>query len=170
MPNFRGVRFTNAHETLLWAQKQKGAPYTFNYRAMKALNDDLQMRSDWHLPICSGRERLKLNGQKAHPTQKPEALLYRVVLSSSNTGDLILDPFFGTGTTGVVAKRLQRHYIGIERSPIYVDLARQRLEDVRQLDFDPALFLHNQPAARSAHPFWHPAGIRPAGAGANAVF
>jgi len=140
MPNFRGVRFTNAHETLLWVQKNKGTPYTFNYQAMKALNDDLQMRSDWHLPICSGRERLKLNGQKAHPTQKPEALMYRVILSSSNTGDLILDPFFGTGTTGVVAKRLQRHYIGIERSPVYVELARQRLAAVTQLDFDPAVF------------------------------
>jgi len=153
MPNFRGVRFTNAHETLLWAQKQKGSSYTFNYHAMKALNEELQMRSDWHLPICSGRELLKLNGQKAHPTQKPEALLYLVILSSSNTGDLILDPFFGTGTTGVVAKRLQRHYIGIERSPVYVELARQRLVDVRQLDFDPALFSTTSPRREARIPF-----------------
>lgn len=153
MPNFRGVRFTNAHETLLWVQKEKGAPYTFNYRAMKALNDDLQMRSDWHLPICSGRERLRLNGQKAHPTQKPESLLYRVILSSSKPGDLVLDPFFGTGTTGAVAKRLQRHYIGIERSPVYVDLARQRLEDVRQFDFDPALFSTFSPRREARIPF-----------------
>ena len=129
-PNFRGVRFTNAHETLLWAQKNKGAKYTFNHHAMKSLNDDLQMRSDWELPICSGRERLRVAGGKAHPTQKPEALLYRVVLSSSNPGDAILDPFFGTGTTGAVAKKLQRHWIGIERDANYAELSRQRIESV----------------------------------------
>jgi hypothetical protein len=129
-PNFRGVRFTNAHETLLWAQKKKGAKYTFNHHAMKSINDDLQMRSDWILPICSGRERLRVNGQKAHPTQKPEALLYRVILSSSNPGDIVLDPFLGTGTTGAVAKKLQRRWIGIEREPEYVKLARQRIEAV----------------------------------------
>ncbi len=134
-PNFRGVRFTNAHETLLWAQKKKGARYTFNHHAMKSLNDDLQMRSDWELPICSGKERLRLHGGKAHPTQKPEALLYRVILSSSNPGDVVLDPFFGTGTTGAVAKKLQRRWIGIEKDSTYVELARQRVDAV-----DPGLF------------------------------
>ncbi len=129
-PNFRGVRFTNAHETLLWAQKKKGARYTFNHHAMKSLNDDLQMRSDWELPVCSGKERLRVRGGKAHPTQKPEALLYRVILSSSNPGDKVLDPFFGTGTTGAVARKLQRHWIGIERDPGYVELARQRIESI----------------------------------------
>jgi modification methylase len=127
MPNFKGIRFTNAHETLLWAQKKQGAKYTFNYRAMKALNDDLQMRSDWHLPLCTGGERLKVNGHKAHPTQKPEALLYRVILSTSNPGEVVLDPFFGTGTTGAVAKKLSRHWIGIERDPRYAALARDRI-------------------------------------------
>jgi modification methylase len=128
MPNFRGVRFTNAHETLIWAQKKRGAPYTFNHHAMKALNDDLQMRSDWRLPICSGKERLKVDGVKAHATQKPEAVLYRVILSSSNPGDVVLDPFFGSGTTGAVAHKLGRHWIGIERDPANVRLARQRIE------------------------------------------
>jgi len=153
MPNFRGVRFTNAHETLLWAQKEKGARYTFNYQAMKSVNEELQMRSDWTFPICSGRERLKVNGQKAHPTQKPEALLYRVLLASSNPGDVVLDPFFGTGTTGAVAKRLQRYFIGIEKNPFYVDLARQRIEDVRQLDFDPAVFALTSPRRLERIPF-----------------
>ncbi|WP_119065874.1 site-specific DNA-methyltransferase [Aggregatilinea lenta] len=129
-PNFRGVRFTNAHETLLWAQKEKGARYTFNYHAMKALNDDLQMRSDWWLPTCVGPERIKLDGKRAHPTQKPEALLYRVVLSSSRPGDVILDPFFGTGTTGAVAKKLHRRWIGIEKEAEYVRLAQERLDAV----------------------------------------
>jgi site-specific DNA-methyltransferase (adenine-specific) len=130
MPNFRGVRFTNAHETLVWAQKVRGSRYTFNHHAMKALNDDLQMRSDWYLPICTGKERLKVNGKKAHATQKPEALLYRVILSTSNPGDLVLDPFFGTGTTGVIAKKLGRRWIGIEREESYVELARQRVASV----------------------------------------
>ncbi len=134
-PNFRGVRFTNAHETLLWAQKKKGAKYTFNHHAMKALNDDLQMRSDWLLPVCSGKERLRTHGRKVHPTQKPEALLYRVILSSSNPGDVVLDPFFGTGTTGVIAKRLQRQWIGIEREKDYAELARGRIAAV-----DPGMF------------------------------
>ncbi len=130
MPNFRGVRFTNAHETLLWAQKIKGARYTFNYQAMKALHDGTQMRSDWELPLCTGRERLKLNGIRAHSTQKPEALLYRVILASSNPGDVVLDPFFGSGTTGAVAKKLRRHWIGIEQDPDYVALARARIDAV----------------------------------------
>lgn len=132
MPNFRGRRFTNAHETMLWCSKSSEAKgYTFNYEAMKAINDDTQMRSDWTLPICSGGERLKKDGAKAHPTQKPEALLYRVMMAASKPGDVILDPFFGTGTTGAVAKRLGRGYIGIERDPTYAALARKRIEQVR---------------------------------------
>ncbi len=128
MPNFKGTRFTNAHETLIWcAKSQKQKRYTFNYHAMKALNDDLQMRSDWLLPICSGGERLKDNGVKAHATQKPEALLYRVLLASTNPSDVVLDPFFGTGTTGAVAKRLGRRFIGLEREKKYVALAEKRL-------------------------------------------
>lgn len=130
MPNFRGVRFTNAHETLIWAQKNRGAGYTFHHHAMKSMNDGKQMRSDWELPICSGKERLKVNGEKAHSTQKPEALLYRVILSSSNPGDVVLDPFFGSGTTGVVAKKLKRHWIGIERDEKYVEMARQRINSL----------------------------------------
>jgi modification methylase len=130
MPNFRGVRFTNAHETLIWAQKERGAHYTFNYHAMKALNDGLQMRSDWYFPICSGPERLRNGSARAHPTQKPTALLHRILQASSNPGDIILDPFFGTGTTGVVAHRLGRHWIGVERDPEYVLLAQRRLEAV----------------------------------------
>ena len=140
MPNFRGVRFTNAHETLIWAQKMKGAAYTFNYRDMKALNDDLQMRSDWHLPLCTGAERVKVNGQKAHSTQKPEALLYRVILSSSNPGDVILDPFFGTGTTGAVARRLHRHWIGIEQDHAYLEVARERIQRIKVPPYDEALY------------------------------
>jgi modification methylase len=130
MPNFRGVRFTNAHETLIWAQKSKGAKYTFNHHSMKSLNDNLQMRSDWHLPLCTGKERLKVNGAKAHTTQKPEALLYRVLLASTNPGDVVLDPFFGTGTTGAVAKKLGRHFIGIEREPGYIRIAQERIAAV----------------------------------------
>lgn len=130
MPNFRGVRFTNAHETLIWASKNKKARYTFNYHAMKEINGGKQMRSDWVLPICSGSERIKINGKKAHSTQKPEALLYRVILSSTNIGDIVLDPFFGTGTTGAVAKKLHRHWIGIEREPTYVQIARERIASV----------------------------------------
>ncbi|MCW5724872.1 MAG: site-specific DNA-methyltransferase [Maricaulaceae bacterium] len=128
MPNFKGTRFTNAHETLIWAAKTKDARPTFNYAAMKALNDGVQMRSDWTLPICTGAERLKdAEGRKAHPTQKPEALLHRVLLSTTSPGDIVLDPFFGTGATGAAAKRLGRRYIGIERDPGYVRLARDRL-------------------------------------------
>lgn len=131
MPNFRGVRFTNAHETLLWVQKKQGAKYTFNHHAMKGLNDDLQMRSDWIIPICSGKERVKINGEKAHSTQKPEALLYRVILSSSNPGDVVLDPFFGSGTTGAVAKKLRRHWIGIEQDSKYIKVANSRIESIQ---------------------------------------
>ena len=135
MPNFRGTRFTNAHETLIWCAKDEKARYTFNYRAMKALNDDLQMRSDWLLPICSGGERVKgENGSKAHPTQKPEALLYRILLACTKPGDVILDPFFGTGTTGAVARRLGRRWIGIEREPSYVKVAKERIASTLPLD------------------------------------
>ncbi len=131
MPNFRGTRFCNAHETLLWVKKsEKQTRYTFNYRALKAGNDDLQMRSDWHIPICTGEERLRVNGEKAHATQKPEALIHRIIRACSNPGDVVLDPFFGTGTTGAVASRLLRNWIGIERMPDYVDLARQRISQV----------------------------------------
>jgi len=134
MPNFRGTRFTNAHETLIWASRSEDSRYTFNYRAMKALNDELQMRSDWLFPICSGGERMKDGGLKAHPTQKPEALLYRVLLACTNPGDVVLDPFFGTGTTGAVAKRLGRRWIGIEREKRYVRVARERIEASLPLD------------------------------------
>ena len=132
MPNFRGKRFTNAHETLLWCAKSKEARYTFNYEAMKALNEDLQMRSDWVMPLCTGQERLKNHkGEKAHPTQKPEAMLHRVILAASNPGDVILDPFFGTGTTGAVAKRLGRDFIGIEREAQYAEVAKKRISKIR---------------------------------------
>lgn len=127
MPNFRGRRFTNAHETLIWCARGRGSRYRFNYRAMKNLNDELQMRSDWLLPICTGAERIKAEGRKAHATQKPEALLHRVILASSAPGDLILDPFFGTGTTGAVAIRLGRRCLGIERDEGYVRIAAARL-------------------------------------------
>lgn len=154
MPNFRGVRFTNAHETLIWASKAKGAKYTFNHHAMKPFNDDKQMRSDWLLPICSGSERLKENGKKAHSTQKPEALLYRVILSSSNAGDVVLDPFFGTGTTGAVAKRLHRNWIGIENEERYVRIAQKRLDAVVPELFDAATFdVRNKKAFAPRVPF-----------------
>jgi modification methylase len=132
MPNFKGVRFANAHETLIWAAKSRGARrYVFNYDAMKAANDDLQMRSDWTLALCTGDERVRDDaGAKAHPTQKPEALLHRVILSSSRPGDVILDPFFGVGTTGAVAKRLGRGFIGIEREPRYAALAKARIAKI----------------------------------------
>jgi hypothetical protein len=134
MPNFRGVRFTNAHETIIWAQKKKGAKYTFNHQAMKALNDDLQMRSDWYLPIVTGKKRLKVNGKKAHSTQKPEALLYRVIMAASHPGDIVLDPFFGSGTTGAVAKKLGRSWIGIERDRKYVRVAQKRIDAIQAAD------------------------------------
>jgi modification methylase len=128
MPNFRGRRFTNAHETLIWAARSPASRYRFNYQAMKALNDDLQMRSDWHIPLCTGKERLQnAHGLKLHPTQKPEALLHRVLLASTVPGDVVLDPFSGTGTTAVVAKRLHRHFIGLERHPSYVEAALGRV-------------------------------------------
>uniref|UniRef100_UPI0035A8FD97 site-specific DNA-methyltransferase n=1 Tax=Mesorhizobium sp. LHD-90 TaxID=3071414 RepID=UPI0035A8FD97 len=132
MPNFRGRRFQNAHETMIWASRDANAKgYTFNYDALKAANDDVQMRSDWLFPICTGSERLKDdNGEKLHPTQKPEALLARIMLSSTKPGDVVLDPFFGSGTTGAVAKRLGRHFVGVEREQSYIDAARQRIDAV----------------------------------------
>jgi modification methylase len=127
MPNFKGTRFTNAHETLIWAAKSKASKYTFHYDALKMLNDDLQMRSDWTIPLCTGPERLKDGaGRKLHPTQKPEALLHRVILATSRPNDVVLDPFFGVGTTGAVARRLGRRFIGVERDPAYVAAARAR--------------------------------------------
>ncbi|MFH6781448.1 MULTISPECIES: site-specific DNA-methyltransferase [Methylobacterium] len=134
MPNFRGKRFTNAHETLIWASRSDQKGYTFHYEALKGGNDDLQMRSDWFIPLCTGDERLKGDdGRKLHPTQKPEALLARTILSSSNPGDVVLDPFFGTGTTGAVAKRLGRHFIGIEQEPAYAAAARERIAGIEPL-------------------------------------
>ena len=129
MPNFRGTRFTNAHETLIWASKNEGSKYTFNYQSLKCLNDDLQMRSTWNLPICNGKERLKNNGKKVHSTQKPESLLHRIILASSNKNDLILDPFLGSGTTAVVSKKLGRNYFGIEKEKNYFDATKKRLEN-----------------------------------------
>ncbi|AXC48516.1 site-specific DNA-methyltransferase [Paracoccus suum] len=135
MPNFRGKRLTNAHETLIWASRAEGAKYTFNYEALKALNEGVQMRSDWTFPICTGGERLKgADGAKAHPTQKPEALLHRVLVATTKPGDVVLDPFFGTGTTGAVAKMLGRDWIGIEREPDYIAAAEARLARVRRVD------------------------------------
>ena len=137
MPNFRGKRLTNAHETMIWAARDEAGKYTFNYEALKELNEGIQMRSDWVLPICSGGERLKdENGDKAHPTQKPEALLHRVIVGASNPGDVILDPFFGTGTTGAAAKRLGRNWIGIEREEAYRAVARKRIDAVVPYDLD----------------------------------
>ena len=133
MPNFRGRRFTNAHETMIWSARAEESRYVFNYASMKALNDDLQMRSDWLIPICGGPERLKTDGRKAHPTQKPEALLHRILVASTKPGDVVLDPFFGSGTTGAVARRLGRRYIGLERDKDYAAIAKARIADVRPI-------------------------------------
>ena len=134
MPNFRGRRFTNAHETMIWCAKGPEAKqYTFNYDSMKSLNEGLQMRSDWLLPLCTGSERLKIEGQKAHPTQKPESLLSRVILATSKPNDIVLDPFSGSGTTAAVAKRFGRKYIGIEQDKVYVSLSQKRLKGVNAL-------------------------------------
>ena len=137
MPNFRGTRFTNAHETLLWCTTSRDAKYTFNYQNLKELNEGKQMRSDWYIPICAGKERLREeNNKRSHPTQKPEALLYRILLASTNKGDVILDPFSGSGTTAVVAKKLQRHFIGIEKDKDYVELSKKRLKATKVLKED----------------------------------
>ncbi len=134
MPNFRGTRFTNAHETLIWASKNKNSKYTFNYQSLKCLNDDLQMRSTWNLPICNGKERLKDNGKKVHSTQKPEALLHRILLASSNKNDLILDPFLGSGTTAVVSKKLGRFFCGIEKEKKYSEAAKKRIKNAKPIE------------------------------------
>ena len=133
MPNFRGKRFTNAHETLIWASKSKKSKYTFNYQSMKSFNDDIQMRSTWNLPICNGKERLKNNGVKVHSTQKPEALLHRIILASSNKNNFILDPFLGSGTTAVVSKKLGRSYFGVEKEKIYYEAASKRLQNTHEI-------------------------------------
>ena len=150
MPNFLGTRFTNATETLIWAKKSEAQKsYTFNYQAMKNFDNDdgKQMQNLWYIPLCMGAERIKINGKKAHSTQKPEALLYRVILSSSNPDDIVLDPFFGTGTTGAVAKKLKRRFIGIEREPRYVSLARQRIDSITNTDIHEDLLI--TPSRRS---------------------
>ena len=134
MPNFKGTRFTNAHETLIWASKSKKSKYTFNYQSLKCLNDDLQMRSDWKLPICSGKERLKKNGKKVHSTQKPESLLHRIILATTNKGDAVFDPFLGTGTTAVVAKKLGRNYFGIEKDNKYFEAANDRINKTQIIE------------------------------------
>ena len=136
MPNFKGTRFTNAHETLIWASKSKKSKYTFNYQSLKCLNDEIQMRSDWTLPICNGKERLKKNGKKIHSTQKPEALLHRIILATTNKGDLICDPFIGTGTSAVVAKKLGRKYFGIEKDKKYFGAANKRINQTKVIEYN----------------------------------
>jgi modification methylase len=153
MPNFRGRRFTNAHETLIWATRDSASKYTFNYDALKTANDDLQMRSDWLIPLCTGAERIKQpDGAKAHPTQKPEALLHRVLITATRPGDVVLDPFFGTGTTGAVAKRLGRRFIGIERETAYIEAARRRIAAIDPLA-EEALTLMTSKRAEPRIPF-----------------
>ena len=153
MPNFRGKRLTNAHETMIWASKSEGGKYTFNYEALKALNEGVQMRSDWVIPLCTGHERLKgPDGAKAHPTQKPEALLHRVLVGTTNPGDVVLDPFFGTGTTGAVARMLGRHFIGIEREADYVQIARDRISRARKIEAE-ALSVTTSKRAEPRVPF-----------------
>ncbi|MBA3943608.1 MAG: site-specific DNA-methyltransferase [Herpetosiphonaceae bacterium] len=145
MPNFRGVRFTNAHETLLWCKKSSDQKrYTFNYQLLKRMNDDKQMRSDWELPLCTGAERLHADGVKVHATQKPEALLYRILLASTQPGDIVLDPFFGTGTTGAVAKKLGRHFVGVERELAYITAAQARIAAIEPAHSDEEIYGHDQ--------------------------
>ncbi len=134
MPNFRGTRFNNAQETLIWAAKSQKSKYTFHYKSMKSFSDDKQMRSDWYIPICNGKERIKLNGKKAHSTQKPEALLYRIIVATSNPGDIVLDPFMGSGTTGAVAKKLGRNFVGIEKEDTYIKIANERIKKAKQIE------------------------------------
>lgn len=139
MPNFRGTRYQNATETLIWAKKSADQKrYTFHYHAMKNLNDEKQMQNVWHIPLCTGPERIKINEKKAHSTSNPESLLYRVILSSSNLGDVVLDPFFGSGTMGAVAKQLNRKYIGIELEPDYIEIARKRIANLPVVPLDEA--------------------------------
>ena len=169
MPNFRGRRFTNAHETLIWAAKSKDAKYHFAYEAMKSLNDDLQMRSDWLFPLCTGPERLKdAEGNKAHPTQKPEALLYRCIMAGTKPGDVVLDPFFGTGTTGAVAKRLGRSWIGVEREHQYAQIANARIAAV-QRSSEQGTALRPDQASGAARAVRLAGGTRAAASGHDAV-
>ncbi len=140
MPNFKGTRFNNAQETLIWAAKSQKSKYTFHYKSMKAFGDDKQMRSDWYIPICNSKERIKLNGEKAHSTQKPEALLYRIIVSTSNPGEIVLDPFMGSGTTGTVAKKLGRNFIGIEKETSYVKVANERIKKAKRIDKELLLY------------------------------
>ncbi|MEO1250784.1 MAG: DNA methyltransferase [Pseudomonadota bacterium] len=148
MPNFRGTRLTNAHETLIWAARSQKSKYRFNYRALKTANDDLQMRSDWEMPICTGAERIKdADGAKTHPTQKPESLLHRILIGSTEPGDIVLDPFFGSGTTGAAAKLLGRRYIGIERDATYIKAAKRRIAAIRPLKDED---LKTQPSPKAA--------------------
>lgn len=136
MPNFKGTRFNNAHETLIWATKSKNSKYTFHYHSLKIFNDDLQMRSDWIIPICQGEERIKVNGKKAHSTQKPEELLYRIIISTSNSDDIVFDPFSGSGTTLAVAKKLGRKFLGFEKDKTYVKISKERLTKIKPLEKD----------------------------------
>ncbi len=136
MPNFKGTRFNNAQETLILASKNQNSKVTFHYKSMKAFNDDKQMRSDWYIPICNGGERIKVNGKKAHSTQKPEALLFRIILSTSNVDDVVLDPFMGSGTTGAIAKKLRRNFVGIEKEDFYIKIANERINKIKPLDED----------------------------------
>ena len=152
MPNFKGNRFTNAHETIIWASHNKKSQYTFNYKAMKVLNDDKQMRSDWSLPICSGKERIKTSGKTLHPTQKPESLLHRIIISSTKPGNTILDPFFGTGSSGAVAKRLGRSFIGIDQNKEYMNYAKKRISLVKPLTNE-ALFITKNLKTETKIPF-----------------
>ncbi len=140
MPNFKGTRFNNAHETLIWASKDKTSRYKFHYKSMKGFNDDKQMRSDWNIPLCNGGERIRVNGEKAHSTQKPEALLHRVIISSSNVGDIVLDPFMGSGTTGAVAKRLGRNFIGFEKEEFYKKVAEDRIAKIKPSEKEDLLY------------------------------
>lgn len=130
MPNFKGTRFNNAHETLIWATKSKKSKYTFHYHSMKVFNDDLQMRSDWVIPICQGDERIKVNGKKAHSTQKPAELLYRIIISTTNPNDIVVDPFSGSGTTAAVAKRLGRRFIAFDKEEFYVQVSTERVNKI----------------------------------------
>lgn len=149
MPNFKGMRFANAHETLIWCSKSPKAKYTFNYDSLKIFNDNLQMRSDWYFPLCTGKERLKNEkGKKIHATQKPEALLYRILLASTAPNDVVLDPFFGTGTTGAVAKALGRHFIGIEQNSTYIEAAQKRIDAVQEVE--EGSLLESLPSKRTA--------------------
>ena len=160
-PIFAARRFTNAHETLIWAARGRDSRYRFNYQAMKTLNDDLQMRSDWFLPLCTGPERLRnAHGLKLHPTQKPESLLHRVLLASTAPDDVVLDPFLGTGTTAAVAKRLHRNFIGIERHPAYAEAAIGRIRDVQRTAASGASATPSE-TRRPARPLRHPGGTRP---------